>query len=93
MFFAGLYAPTSEGLTCSILTRSALTQIEQFHSRSPVIVTEGVGRRWIGGGVSDDEAISKFGTSWDGRMRFHRVRRFKRDEDRPKLIVPIDTLI
>lgn len=89
VFFAGLYA-TREGAghSAAILTRPALPQIAHIHPRTPVILTEEEIAPWMRHEIGAEAARAHLGTGWDGRMRFHPVARFGRDDDGPDLIAP-----
>ncbi|WP_438269033.1 SOS response-associated peptidase [Phaeobacter inhibens] len=92
LFFAGLYSRLNDDLhTCTILTRSALPQISEIHSRSPVILADDQIHPWLSGNLVSDEE-QHLGTIWNGRMRAHKVAPFGRDDDGPDLIEPFGTL-
>lgn len=88
-FFAGLYSRLNDGMmTCSVLTRSALSDIQHIHPRTPVMLSSDELLPWLDHSASDDEVIDNFGTSWDGRMTYHPVRSFGISADGPQLIEP-----
>jgi len=39
------------------------------------------------------EAQNALGTAWDGRMQYHAVKPFGRDDDREELIEPLETIL
>ena len=90
-FFAGLYSRLTDGLmSCSILTRSALSDIQHIHPRTPVMLSADEILPWLNHSASDDEVIDTFGTSWDGRMTYHKVHPFGVKDEGPELIKPAD---
>lgn len=93
MYLAGLFSRPANGpVTAAILTRDALPQIKHIHARTPVILTYDQLWPWVTGAIGTNEAKSALGTGWDGRMKFHEVAPFKRDDDGPHLIEPIHRL-
>jgi len=94
MFFAGLHSKLGDGTrTCTILTREPVQQISQIHNRMPVILTHDELAPWVSGEITTDVVQNDLGTGWDGRLKFHKVRKIGRDDDGPELIEPIDKLI
>lgn len=93
IFIAGLHSVLADGTrTCTMLTREASPQIAHIHPRMPIILTSEEIKLWIGGKLATN-VQSTLGTGWDGRFKFHEVRKFGRDDDDPALIEPIDRLI
>lgn len=93
MYFAGLCTQRDDGQrTATVLTRDALPQISHIHHRTPVIITHDQIWPWVTHQIGTTEAKNSLGTGWDGRMNFHMVRPFHR-EDGPELIEPMDLLI
>ena len=86
-FFAGLYAPLAEGgMSCSILTRPALPELEHLHPRMPVMLSGGELMPWLRHSATGDDLRNHFGLSWSGQMKMHPVRSFGIRDDDPSLI-------
>lgn len=87
MWFAGLYSRLGSGLhTCTIITRSALPQISHIHARTPIILNQSELSDWMNGSISTIEAQNALGTGWEGRMQYHAIKPFGRDDDGAELI-------
>ena len=89
-FFAGLHSWLSDGTrTCTIITRPALKQIEHLHARTPVMLAEDEVKPWLTISETDDEVIGYYGTQWEDRMDFHKVKPIGKDDHGPELIEPL----
>ncbi|MCT4558234.1 MAG: SOS response-associated peptidase [Pelagimonas sp.] len=94
MYLAGLYARRGdEGHSATILTRTALPQISHIHSRTPVILSQEQLWPWLGADIDDDEVIETLGTGFEGRMTYHKVAPFGRDDEGPELTEPLRSLL
>lgn len=94
MFFAGLHSKLNDGTrTCTILTREPAQQISHIHNRMPVILAQDELASWIKGESKTTVAQETLGAGWDGRFKYHEVRKIGRDDNGPELIEPIDKLI
>ena len=69
------------------------SEIAHIHNRMPTILSYDELAPWINGEITTDVAQTALGTSWEGRFKFHEVRKFGSDDDGPELIEPIDKLI
>ena len=91
VFFAGLHSRLNDGTrTCTILTRDPSPQIAHIHNRMPVLLSAAEITPWITGDISTTDAQENLGTSWEGRFKFHPVKKMARDSEGPELIEPID---
>jgi putative SOS response-associated peptidase YedK len=74
------------GMSCSILTRPALPELEHLHPRMPVMLSGDELTPWLHHGITDDDVRNNFGLSWSGQMKMHPVRPFGIHDDDPSLI-------
>ena len=56
----------------------------------PVLLTIDEIEPWIAGEIGTSTAQNNLGTGWEGRFKFHEVRKIGRDDDGPELIEPIN---
>lgn len=76
--FAGIWAHNDNlGVTsCTIITAPAVPEIEQIHTRMPVILDPASYERWLSGEDQGDHAKAfLLGSEIDSRLQFHRVDR------------------
>ena len=60
-------------MSCSILTRPALPELEHLHPRMPVMLSGDELMPWLRHGATDDDVRNHFGLS-SGQMNMHPVR-------------------
>ena len=91
MLFAGLQTQRPDGLrTCTMLTRPALAEISEIHTRMPVVLTGSEAERWLGYEEDDDYIRDHLGLEVENRFRSHRVAKFGSRADGPELIESVE---
>ena len=72
-WFAGLYSRRPDGLSFTILTRSADPAIEHLHHRMPVILQSDQLTDWLSCHGTTDELMNRLGTGFGNRLKHHEV--------------------
>ena len=91
LLLAGLQTQRPDGLrTCTILTRGAFPEIADIHDRMPVMLTAQEAEGWLTYSDDDETVKQNLGLAVEGRVKSHRVGKFKRGEDGPELIESIE---
>lgn len=90
-WFAGLYSKRADGISFTILTRSADRVLEGLHHRMPVILRDDQLEVWLNGEDDDETIIASLGAGFGPRLRWHRVDPVRGDG--AHLIEPLQPLV